>query len=58
MDISGYDPRPEPEEEKWEHFCHSKEKELMINIGEKCSFCGETEEEEKGFYSWLGKFGI
>ena len=57
MDISGYDPRPE-EKEKWKHFCHVEEKEMMVNKDEKCSFYKEIEEEEKGFYSWLGKFGI
>ena len=29
MDISGYDPRPE-EKEKWKHFCHVEEKEMMV----------------------------
>ena len=59
MDLAGYDPRPEPEEkEKWKHFCHTEEKEMMVNKDEKCSFCKEIEEEEKGIYSWLGKFGI
>ena len=57
MDLSGYDPRPE-EKKKWKHFCHVEEKEMMVNKDEKCSFCKEIEEEEKGFYSWLGKFGI
>ena len=57
MDLAGYDPRPE-EKEKWKHFCHVEEKEMMVNKDEKCSFCKEIEEEEKGIYSWLGKFGI
>ena len=59
MDTVGYDPRPEkPEEEKWEHFCESKEKGYTINKGEYCKFCGQHEEDEKGMYSWLGKYGI
>jgi|TARA_R100000008_G_C3429911_1_gene89118 hypothetical protein len=58
MDIRGYDPRPESEEEKWEHFCESKEKGMLINKGEYCKFCGQHEEDEKGMYSWLGKYGI
>ena len=64
MDIRGYDPRPESEEESyedenvWEHFCESREKGMLINKGEYCKFCGQPEEDEKGMYSWLGKYGI
>ncbi len=59
MNISGYDPRPEPEEkEHWEHFCEGEKKELIINKGECCKFCSQPEKDEKGFYSWLGKYGI
>ena len=57
MNTVGYDPRPE-EEEFWEHFCESKEKGYTINKGEYCKFCGQHEEDEKGMYSWLGKYGI
>ena len=46
MDLAGYDPRPEPEEkEKWKHFCHTEEKEMMVNKDEKCRFCEEIEKE-------------